>query len=238
MAEAFSSAIFFFAPFRALAGRAVALGVELANSIALYKMLIYAFWQEGRTMGQIWKCTVCGYREDGTEAPPRCPRCGAAEGRFIPLERGSFNLPRDLADSFILHAVAAHFPNGLIPAAVLFLFLCFLSRSLRFEETAYLLLLLVLVVIPLSLASGIYDWRKRYGGVRAGIFYKKIVLAVLLFILTSGAAGLRYLHPEIFHQDHPLQTVYLSLVGLAFVVSVLLGHYGGKLAFQWRNRKW
>ncbi len=189
-------------------------------------------------MSRKWKCTVCGYREDGTEPPPRCPRCGADEARFIALERGRFNLPRDLADSFILHAVAAHFPNGLVPAAVLFLFLAFLTGSLRFEETAYFLLLLSLAVIPISLASGIYDWRKRYGGVRAGIFYKKIALAIILLILTIGAAGLRHLHPNIFQQGQPLKKVYLSLAGLVLVVSVLLGHYGGKLAFQWRNRKW
>jgi uncharacterized membrane protein len=185
-----------------------------------------------------WKCTVCGYGEEGTEPPFRCPRCGADGARFIPQEAAKFNLPRDLADSFLLHAVAAHFPSGLLPTAALFLFLDYHLGDSRFEAAAFFLLVLSLVAIPFSLASGIYDWQKRYGGVRARIFYKKIFLAAVLFVLTAAAAGLRYVHPEILQQNQALARVYYALVGMVLVVAILLGHYGGKLAFQWRNRKW
>jgi uncharacterized membrane protein len=186
-------------------------------------------------MNRKWKCTVCGYGEEGTEPPSRCPRCGADGNRFIPGEASKFYLPRDLADSFLVHAVAAHFPNGLLPSAVLFLILDYLLGDSRFETAAFFLLVLSLAAIPVSLASGIYDWKKRYGGVRARIFYKKIFLAVALFVLSAAAAGLRYSFPE---SSCALKKVYSALMGLSLTVAVLLGHYGGKLAFQWRNRKY
>ena len=34
----------------------------------------------------MFKCTVCGYIHDGTEAPEKCPKCGADKEKFEALE--------------------------------------------------------------------------------------------------------------------------------------------------------
>lgn len=34
----------------------------------------------------MWRCTVCGYVHEGTEAPERCPKCGAPRSKFVQLE--------------------------------------------------------------------------------------------------------------------------------------------------------
>ena len=33
----------------------------------------------------IWKCSVCGYEHNGSEAPEKCPKCGATKEKFIAL---------------------------------------------------------------------------------------------------------------------------------------------------------
>ena len=72
---------------------------------------------------QKWKCTVCGYVHEGPAPPESCPLCGAERTKFIPLEQEKVNLLHDLIETFVLHPVAAHFPNGLVPTAVFFLLL-------------------------------------------------------------------------------------------------------------------
>ena len=33
----------------------------------------------------LWKCSVCGYLHDGSEAPETCPKCGAPREKFTAL---------------------------------------------------------------------------------------------------------------------------------------------------------
>ncbi|MCX7615518.1 MAG: rubredoxin [Clostridiales bacterium] len=33
----------------------------------------------------LWKCSVCGYIHTGTEAPEKCPKCGAPKEKFSAL---------------------------------------------------------------------------------------------------------------------------------------------------------
>ena len=46
------------------------------------------------------------------------------------------------------------------------------------EAAVLYLLIVALAAVPVSFVSGIVDWKTRFKGVRAPIFYKKIVLAV------------------------------------------------------------
>ena len=34
----------------------------------------------------MWKCSACAYLWDGEELPEECPKCGAAPGKFSPLD--------------------------------------------------------------------------------------------------------------------------------------------------------
>ncbi|HVJ50000.1 rubredoxin-like domain-containing protein [Desulfitobacterium sp.] len=33
----------------------------------------------------LWKCSVCGYLHEGSEAPEKCPKCGAPKEKFLAL---------------------------------------------------------------------------------------------------------------------------------------------------------
>ena len=187
-------------------------------------------------MAKQWKCTVCGYIHEGSEPPESCPRCGADRDRFIPLGVEKTHLFRDMIDTFLLHPVAAHFPNAHLPTAFLFLLLTVFTGSLYFEHAVFYLLCTAVAVVPVSMASGIYDWRTKFHGVRAGIFYKKIALASSLLLLGLSAVLLRAAHPELMYEGGGFRWVY-SVVLLAMVlITALLGHYGAKLSYQWKKK--
>lgn len=188
-------------------------------------------------MTQKWKCTVCGHLHEGAQPPESCPVCGADRAKFIPIEQEKVNLLHDMVETFVLHPVAAHFPNGLIPTAVLFLLLTLLSGDVITEHVVIYLLGVVLAVIPVSMASGVYDWRTRFHGERAMIFYKKIGLAVTLLLLVLSAVRLRHAHPALLAEGGARKGVYVGLVLAMLPVVTLLGHYGAKLAYQWKKKE-
>lgn len=177
-----------------------------------------------------WQCTVCGYIHTGPAPPETCPVCGADRSRFVPLPDEQQRFLPSLISTFKLHPVAAHFPGGLLPTAVFFLFLHILTGGAGLEAASYWLILVATAVAPVSLASGLYDWRKYFHGRRARIFTVKIVLAVTLFTLGILSTALR---SGIFTpwSAHGWQGwLYgASLSGMLACV-VLLGHYGAILA--------
>lgn len=189
-------------------------------------------------MPEKWQCSVCGYRHEGADPLPRCPRCGTDGTRFIPRARAKFNLLWDLRASLVPHAVASHFPSGLVPVSLLFLILGWVTGEASFFDAVVYLLAVVWVAIPVLVASGIYDWRKRFGGIRATIFYKKITLACVLFLCDSFVLARWFLQPQRWRSEVLLGGPYPAVLSAMVVLIVLLGHYGGKLAFQWKKRKW
>lgn len=36
-------------------------------------------------MKKLWKCSVCGYTNEGEDAPDVCPKCGAPKEKFVEL---------------------------------------------------------------------------------------------------------------------------------------------------------
>lgn len=139
---------------------------------------------------------------------------------------------KDLRKTFVLHAVAAHFNNGLLPAALLFLFLSMFSDGPYYERTVLHLIVLALCMVPVSFFSGIRDWRTKFRGGRAPIFYRKMWLSGLLFLEVGSAAIVRLSHPEALLPGGFFKWLYIALLFGTLPVVVLLGHYGAKLAFE------
>lgn len=188
-------------------------------------------------MPRQWKCTVCGYLYEGPGPPDICPLCGADSAEFIPLEKEKFNLLHDLWQTLVVHAVASHFPNGLVPVAALFFLLAAVTGNPHFEPAAFYLVVLTLAVVPVSLVSGIYDWRTRFAATPALIFYKKIGLALVLFALSAATVALRCSHPDPAMAGGLVPIFYGALLLGMLGCVILLGHYGGKLAFKWKDNK-
>lgn len=179
-----------------------------------------------------WRCTVCGYIHEGAQPPEVCPVCGADRSLFVPIEEAQPNLLADLAANFRLHSVVAHFPCGLVPTMALFLPLVFFFAPTGMETAIFWLLLVVVAVTPVTLASGLYAWQKHFDGRRAGIFIKKIALALTLLVLGALAILLRYGQAELLESGDWRRWLYLLCLAGMLACVALLGHYGSKLVFQ------
>lgn len=195
-------------------------------------------------MEKQWRCTVCGYIHTGGQPPEVCPVCGVDASKFelVAVEGeektenqgvpGIFGFVQEMWETFILHAVAAHFPNGLLPSAALFFVLFLIKGGESFESTAFHLIALCVVVTPVVFISGVRDWQAKFGGVPGGIFYKKIVLALIMLVLGISAVTLRAVVGSWDGLGHWGQIVYLLLFAGMLGCVTMLGHYGGQLVFK------
>jgi len=180
-------------------------------------------------MPKRWRCTVCGYIHEDDAPPERCPICGADKSQFVLVGNERTGLLREMIEVFRLHRVMAHFPNGLIPTPALLLLLHWATGWTGLESGAFWLLAVVMLAAPVTAASGLYAWKKQFGGQRAPIFLRKIGLATTLLILCGLALYLRHGQPELLATPGwPRWTYLLLLAGMLGCV-VLLGHYGGML---------
>ncbi|KUL20271.1 hypothetical protein [Chlorobium limicola] len=146
------------------------------------------------------------------------------------------SLWKDMKKTFMLHAIAAHFSNGLIPVAVLYLLLTLPTGNTFFEHTAQHLLWITFLAIPVSFFSGIHDWRTKYRAAKAPVFIKKIRLSFVLFALCIVAVSLRLSVPDVMARQDLLHWFYVADLFAMLPVVTLLGHYGGKLSQQSRQQ--
>lgn len=184
-----------------------------------------------------WKCSVCGYLHEGPEPPATCPVCGADRSQFVPFETIEPGLLREIITTFKLHPVAAHFPAGLLPTAALFLTISVATGHAGLATAAYWLILVATAVVPVSIASGLRDWRRAFGGRGAPIISKKISLAVALFLFGLAAIALRHGDPGLPAAGGWQGWLYLVVAGGMVGCVMLLGHYGTILAARGADRQ-
>lgn len=182
-----------------------------------------------------WKCLTCGYETEAADAPEACPVCGAERSQFAPRNRYLLRLARDILDTFRMHPVAAHVPTGAFPLAVLLLLLADVTRNPFPERVSFLLLAVTVLVVPVILVAGFRDWKVRYRGLRVPIFRWKIVLATVLLGVGTAAVLVRWLLPGVADRSHPLHAPYVVVLFSMMGLVVLLGHFGGKLVFDWKK---
>lgn len=145
------------------------------------------------------------------------------------------NLLRKMLSTFIFHAVVSHFINGLIPVAVFFMLLTLITADPYFEHTVIHLTCISAIAIPVSFFSGIRDWRIKFHGGRAPIFYRKIKLSIILAVLCITVISIRLTVPDPLAAGGGIGLLYGSCILMTLPVVVLLGHFGGKLAYAARR---
>jgi len=184
-----------------------------------------------------WRCLTCGFAWSKAEPPAVCPVCGAPKDQFAPIGQGKIRFLGDLLNSLRshIHPILVHVPNGALPVGAAFLYLALLTGSADLERAAFFVLVAILLATPIAGVTGFADWKRRYGGRKVPVFYRKIGLAAALFVLTATAVALRGLNPELFDRGGDLLWLYALLVSATLPLLVFLGHWGGKLAFEWRK---
>ena len=211
-----------------------------------------------------WRCTVCGYVHTGDEPPEKCPVCDApkqmfqeidADGKAIgnldteaidpavslALEKGQkastslFDKFANLSLKLHLHPITVHFPNGILPAVVVFLGIFFYFNIESLETAAYYNLIFVLLMLPMVLLTGFIEWQKRYKGIKTAIFITKIICSLIVLGAVNILVIWRFLDPEVMAEGSPYRFIYLGIAAGMLAAAGIAGHLGGKLVFGARG---
>lgn len=184
-----------------------------------------------------WKCSVCGYEHQGPTPPDECPVCHAERSAFVAVVTTPPSLFGDLLSSAVPHAIAAHFPNALVPTALLFVGLALVAGGVwPFEPAAALLVAVTALAAPATFVTGVLDWRRRFNGTLTPLFRWKLGLGVALILLSAGATTYRFLCPVSTESTLGRALFVVLLLGM-LVCATGLGHLGGKLVFGETHRR-
>lgn len=202
-----------------------------------------------------WKCTVCGYVHEGDEPPEKCPVCGADRSKFVEVspeevaaaapdrpaaaqtaEPASGTKFYDFATALIskhhIHPISVHIPNGVAPAAVIFIALATFFQLEGFAQAAFYNMAFVLLAMPLVLFSGYVDWQKRFGGNLTGIFWTKIVCGFVVLLTSIVLVVWRIMDPNVAAATSASRWAFLGVHLVLLCAAGIAGFCGGKLVFN------
>lgn len=211
-----------------------------------------------------WRCSVCGYIHNGNEPPESCPVCAAPKNQFVEIDadgkkigeassalsvttsvaanektvQTKKTISNRLADLILklhLHPITVHFPNGILPAVVIFLAIAMYFKIASLELAAYYNLIFVLLMLPVVLFTGFLEWQKRYKGIKSFIFITKIFCSLVVLAATSVLVFWRVIDPAVMAEGAPSRYIYLGVAAALLAAVGLAGHLGGKLVFGSRG---
>jgi len=202
-----------------------------------------------------WQCRVCGYIHAGNEPPAKCPVCNADASEFYEVgpegeelasmvagsarkeEKGSllargYEMLTDHIYKNHLHPISVHFPNGVLPAAVVFIVLAIFLDHTGLKDAAWYNLIFVVLTMPVVLFSGYVSWHKRYKGAMTNVFTIKIICAAVCTVAAVVLMVWRYNDPTIMDVASPSRWIFLLVAVVMLATAGLAGHLGGKLVFD------
>lgn len=219
---------------------------------------------KGRFYGRTFRCPVCHLELAMVDADGNrlmvCPLCGVVldveevYGHAVPVVL-EVELYRP-QPKMRLHPLATHAPIGLYPFAVLGVVLLLvasvlapvvpalaplLTRAPVVADATLVLLVLSVGLSIITLASGLWDWNRRYRRRPYWQVRLKIAFSVL-FLILGGAAIALHASGAVFSTStglidltSPLAVVLaaaeVAALAAGMVVIATLGHVGGTLVF-------
>jgi uncharacterized membrane protein len=126
------------------------------------------------------------------------------------------------------HPLFVHFPIGLTGAALFFILLALWRRCDNLEKVAFANLALTTVSVIAAAIAGMRDNLVFYQGA-APNHIVKIILAVILFGVTTATTIARWRKPDLFHQSG--KAVYVAAYFVSFGIAAVLGFLGGVIIY-------
>jgi uncharacterized membrane protein len=126
------------------------------------------------------------------------------------------------------HPMFVHFPIALTGAAFLFILLAYWKNNASLEQAAFANIILAAISTVVAGFTGVMDNVKNYVG-EAPNAGTKMLLASLLFLLTTGISIIRYRNPELFQKGNRL--LYAGAYGLSFSIALVLAFLGGVILY-------
>jgi rubredoxin/uncharacterized membrane protein len=126
-----------------------------------------------------------------------------------------------------LHPVTVHFPNGVIPVAVAFIFLAAIFEFAGLSTASFYNMIFVVLTLPVVLFTGYNEWKNKYQGAITSIFKIKIISALIVTVTAVIIVLWHLMAPE----SHG-QPIFLVLHLIMLAATGIAGHMGGKLVFK------
>ncbi len=143
-----------------------------------------------------------------------------------------------------LHPISVHFPNGILPAALLFLLLAMgldilgladrdvLGLELSaLHDVAFLNLAFVVLAMPVVLFSGFLDWKKHYRGIMTRIIRTKMTCGFIVLGLGVALLVWRLAFPESVTGGGLISLLYFLVNAGMLAAAGVAGNRGGRLVF-------
>ena len=129
-----------------------------------------------------------------------------------------------------IHPVSVHFPNGVLPVAVIFFVAAFLFGANSLATAGFFNVIAVFVSLPLVIAAGFVEWTRKYNSALTWLFKVKI-LAASVTLVTCFASLVWYAsQPGVLGSSLAWLFLLLNIVMLAS--AGVAGFLGGKLVFK------
>jgi len=126
------------------------------------------------------------------------------------------------------HPMIVHFPIALTGAAFLFILLAYWKKNASLENTAFANIVLASLSTIVAGFTGFMDNANNYEG-QAPNAGTKIILAILLFLLTTTISIVRSRNPEMFMKANKF--LYIGAYGLSFFIALVLAFLGGVILY-------
>jgi len=121
-----------------------------------------------------------------------------------------------------------HFPIALTGAAFLLILVAYWKKNPSFEYAAFINIALASLGTIVAGVTGFLDNIKNYEG-EAPNASAKIILAITLFLITTGLTLYRWRNPDAFMKVNKF--LYISLYGGSFLIAFVLGFLGGVILY-------
>jgi len=154
-----------------------------------------------------------------TEVLERFPQVGILKFQKIPMLRRH------------PHPMTVHFPIAFLMLFPLFNLLYLATGNAAFETTAFHVLVAGLVVTPVAMITGPYNWWLNYAGKWTKVIAIKVFGSLIFIVLILILFIWRIVAPEIMLQPDGARVVFLLLSLTLPPVVTILGWFGAKMTF-------
>lgn len=128
-----------------------------------------------------------------------------------------------------LHTLIVHFPIALTTVALFFILLALWRKSDLLEKIAFADMTLVTLSTIVAAIAGMRDNLMYFNGAAPNHFVK-IILATLLFIVSTAITLVRWRNPNLFHAGSA-KGMYVLGYFVCFALAGVLGFLGGVIVY-------
>ena len=209
-----------------------------------WKCLVCKYIHEGD--GPPEKCPVCKAPtekfvevEPEPSAAPDAPTAGDApagdaqtRSSAAPEARKNTIYDRlaDLLSRHHAHPISVHFPNGVLPVALMMFLLALLFDATTLATAGFYNIVFVMLILPVVIMTGVLDWEKKYRKALTFMFQIKIIAAAITFAACLISLFWYLIDPGVIGSSRGWLFILVNAIMVA--AAGVAGHIGGKLVFK------